>query len=175
MSNDLYHEIKFSEGSNFVVIIDTDAYAGNFEREMSAFAAGAYNFEMGHGGREMGEFEEAAEDDPRLTAIMEAVESQHHVEYDDVVCSIWPTPNRLNDGVGGHYDAEPGEAGWPAYESVAIFFERALTEEELAIVRKRAEEYASAPTGCGNGTPFKILNVRQIEVEVNNKSKVTVR
>jgi hypothetical protein len=57
--------------------------------------------------------------------------------------SIFPTPGRLNDGHGKHFDAEPGQTGFPAYESVAIFFWQKPSEELIELMKKRAAEYVA--------------------------------
>lgn len=165
----LYQAIDFDKGDNFVIVIDTDKYSGNFEREISAFCLGAFDEDRWHGRAEADEFEEATEHDPRLEGIKKKVTSKRHNEYDEVTNTIWPTPNRLNDGYGNHFDAKEGEKGWPAYESVAVFVDKELTSEELELVRLRATLYAEEFT-----KDMTIRGVRQIKVTVARTESVVV-
>lgn len=158
----VHNEVIFSDVDNFIVIIDTDEYSGNFERELAAFVAGAYSEEMYHGRAQLEIFMDDADGDDHLTGIMSAVKSQRSDEFTgiEVVEAIWPTPGRFKDmrvsGDGRHYDAAPGELGFPAYESVAIFFSRPLTELELGTIRVRSEQFAE-----NYSPPFKIKCIRQ--------------
>jgi hypothetical protein len=171
-------DLTFPSGTTNVVIIDTDSYAGNFEREMSAYAAGAYDEDRYHGGGEFSGFDEDAEQDPRLSAIKEKIVTIKHDEYGDVSNTIWPTPNRVNNGMGGHYDEATynGKYRCPAYESVAFFTDAPLTDEELGIVLERATKYGVERTDFnGKACPVKVIGIRQISVEVERKTSTKVR
>lgn len=162
-------DIDFDNGDVFVVVIDTNQYSGNFEREIAAFCLGAFAEYQAHGLVELGEFEEAMEREPLLESIKGKLTAQKHDEYGDSEATIWPTPNRLNDGCGVHFDAKEGETGWPAYESVGIFVETQLTAEEMNLVRLRAELYAEE-----YGKNLVIRGVRQIKVTTKRSVKTTV-
>jgi len=175
-------DLNFPAGVTHVLLIDTDKYSGNFEREMSAFAIGAYDEDRYHGGVQSAEFEEAAEEDPRLQRLLEKVTSISHGEYGDVTNTIWPTPECLNDGYGNHltlaeFEAKhPGKQGCCAYQTVAVFLDEPLTEEELEIVRTRATEYGKNRIDFGDrADPVQVTGVRQITVEVERTVKTTVR
>lgn len=162
-------DILFPRGKTYVLVIDTDKYSGNFEREMAGWVAGAYDEDRGHGDREYREFKEQTSEDGEneiAERVELAVTSVKHNEYDYVQNGIWPTPNRLNNGSGSCRDAEPDETGWPAYESVAIFFNRKLTKDEMEFVRKRAQRFSEewVPRFGNRETP-KILDVYMLEVE----------
>jgi hypothetical protein len=121
----------------FVFVIDTDAYAGNFEREMTAFLTGAVG-DCGVGDEEAVLFQSAG--------MYKPLRDKTQYEPDEHGCcrptSIWPTPNRWNNGNGKHFNGDPTEKGrYPAYESVAIFFSERPTDEEIAFLKQRAEEY----------------------------------
>lgn len=161
--------IDFDIGDVFVVVIDTNQYSGNFEREIAAFCLGAFAEYQAHGVAELCEFEEAMEREPLLESIKGKLTIQKHDEYGDIAATIWPTPNRLNNGYGVHFDAKEGETGWPAYESVGIFVETQLTAEEMNLVRLRAELYAEE-----YAENMVIRGVRQIKVTTERSAKTTV-
>ena len=89
------------QGSDFIFVIDTNEYAGNFEREMCAYLTGQVG--------ECGVGQEMA------TVFYKETKAKLGDEYfdniahcpDDRGCSrpatIWPNPRYANDGMGGHY------------------------------------------------------------------------
>jgi len=90
--------------TSFYFVIDTENYAGNFERQMCAYATG----QIGHcgvGEEEQGLFGEDEDIDKFDDLIT--------LEPDEHGCSrpvkIYLTPGWFNNGVGGHYnESEPG-------------------------------------------------------------------
>jgi len=140
-------------------VVDTTAYAGNFERELTAFMTGMLD-ESGKGRFEAQQFREFLEDEYGETGnIFDGlVVLRPHEECGDRPCIIYPTPGRLNDGRGGHYDAREGDKGWPAYESVAIHVSRRPDARELQILKDRAEDFAVTPRR--RGEPFQIRGYR---------------
>lgn len=157
-------DIKFSNGKTYVLLIDTNLYSGNFEREMASFVAGAYDEDRWHGADGFEEFKQDAEESDILTNIMEKVTAVTHEEYGDVTNTIWTTPGRSNDGVGRCYDSIPGEQAYPAYETVAVFFDGPLSPEEMTVIKDRAESFASLYDKTSI-EPLRIKAVRQIVVE----------
>lgn len=152
-----------------VVVIDTDKYAGNFERELAAYAAGAYDETRYHGEEFYQQFmdEEDNPDYEICQRIADKVTYAHHREYNDVTNTIWPTPGVLNNGVGVALDDNGSNRGSPMYNSVAIFFEEPLTPEELAVVKARAIEYGQGRTDWyGHSQPVEILGIRQLNFNV---------
>lgn len=133
--------------SSKIVVIDTDSYSGNFEREMCAFMTGRFG-ECGVG---QGIADESLED------LKHAFWFEEHVtdETDDRGCarpaSIWPSPGRFNDGYGSHFDdtaevraqlnPQQAKANFPAYESVAIFVDVLPPADVLAEMVERAKQY----------------------------------
>lgn len=89
------------ENKRFIFIIDTDEYSGNFERDMCAYITGhigqcgvgeeyAQMFTDKYGDFEDSLFFEKIEDRPDDNGCFRP-------------CSIYPTIDRFNDGIGGHY------------------------------------------------------------------------
>lgn len=83
--------------SPFAFIIDTDSYAGNFERELCAYITGHIG-DCGVGEVNAARFkDEVGEPFENVT-----------VEADDHGCcrpvTICPTPGWFNDGMGSHYE-----------------------------------------------------------------------
>ena len=168
-------DIKFEAGVTHVVVIDTTSYSGNFERPMAAFAAGAYDEDRYHGEAEALLFEGAASEDPKLAAIMDKVKCVTHDEYGDVTNTIWPTPGRINGGMGDHTD-DVGQKGYPAYESVAIFFDEAPTDEELDIIKTRATEYGINRIDFGSKpAPVVVTGIRLLTYEVEHRVSIKRR
>jgi len=105
-----------SEGpkSGFAFVIDTDSYAGNFEREMTAHITGVT------GECEVGE-EYVDEDFP-----FDGADNVMQVPDDNGCCrptTCWKEPKT------GHYNA------------VAIFFEKKPTPEQIDFMKSRAETF----------------------------------
>lgn len=127
------------DDADFIFVIDTDQYSGNFEREMCAYVTGAVG-ECRVGNKEADLFKEEVNDD-QLT------DKTLWVADDDSPCyrpaSPWPSPGRHNDGHGRHFDdtVETDGHKWPAYESVAIFFCEKPTAEDIASMKERAYKY----------------------------------
>lgn len=169
-------DLTFPAGTTYVVIIDTDSYAGNFERQMTAYAAGAFDEDRYHGNNEFDEFDEDAENDPRLVAIQEKLITVTHRDYGEVSNTIWSTPGRVNNGMGVSSDAADDAIGFPSYESAAFFTDEPLTQEELDLVLKRASKYGDERVTWNNQLdPVKVLGIRQIEISVERKVTVGVR
>jgi hypothetical protein len=100
----------------FLFVVDTDSYAGNFERELCAFMTGQY------GECEVGieTAEEALSAMPPKLAEEFEMEVQH--VPDDHGCSrpatIYPTPGWFNNGLGGEFpdDGTHEEEALTAYQ-----------------------------------------------------------
>lgn len=157
-------DVTFPPGTTYILVIDTDAYSGNFERQICGFTTGIVDDDRYHG---IAEAEATMAAYPISHAIRAKGTTVPHEEYGDVSNTIRPTPGRLNNGMGEHFDAAPGQKGWPAYESVAIFFKEPLTADEMAFVRQRAAEYAATQKSFGGEPePFTIRDVYMVKVEV---------
>ena len=164
--------------TSVVVAIDTNEYAGNFEREMCAFVTGQVG-ECGVGEELVKEAqEELAQDTFNNTG--EWIEEHIVSEPDDSdcpccrPCSIWPTPGRVNNGSGAHFNEQelPKEYSWqgvhwPAYESVAIFFDEVPPKEVMEVIVERAKRFATErpdwKSWKGEKKSLTVIGVRVLE------------
>lgn len=134
------YDISFPVGTTYVLIIDTDQYAGNFEREMCGFLTGTYDEDRSHGcydaNRTKEEFPEFVE------RFVKKKTTLAHDEYGEV----------------GNTIATTKEAPL-IYNSVAIFFEKELTALEMDFIRVRAPKFRDN---------INVLNVYQMKREVSS-------
>lgn len=206
----------------YIFAIDTNEYAGNFEREMTAYITG----QVGECGVGQGLVPLYVKEtgDTDCTAYDEFIEFRP----DDRngcrrPCTIYPTPGWFNHGLGGHFkegdDAralkdyakqaqaiygdyqkptkaikkliEAGQKveGWtlkacnadiashqkdidaakkakrvkkyPAYLSVAIYFDKKPTSEMIAQMKERAEKYAKV---CGTDTELFRFSPKKLKI-----------
>jgi len=150
--------------NRYLVAIDTDGYAGNFERETAAFVTGQVG-ECGVGG-------EVAATTPSEVKSLFEVNLEHRPDEHGCSrpCAIYPTPGVFNHGMGGEFpddtdpvlvaedyrervekyiqsypgsklDTEWNGARFPAYRSIAIFFLEKPSERQLEVLQVRAIEY----------------------------------
>lgn len=95
--------------NNWVFVIDTEDYAGNFERDMTAYITGHV------GDCQVGEdmvpfYKEETGDTncEKFTNLLEYRPDEHGCNRP---CSIYPTPGWFNHGMGGHFkDGEEAKA-----------------------------------------------------------------
>ena len=134
--------IKPKQPDNYLFVIDTDTYAGNFERQMCAYITGQIGeCEVG---KEQAEL--AKQEIPNmLTQLEELIE---HVP-DEHGChrpvSIFPNDRYGNDGVGNQAlltDKNRKQFPWPAYNSVVIYFNSIPNRRVLNIMKERARNFA---------------------------------
>jgi len=159
--------------SDYLFIIDTDSYSGNFEREMTAFMTGAVG-ECGVGGEYADMFKKHVDwssgedwEDPN-NPFNGLIEWRTEAAGCSRPCVIYETTGRFNDGMGGHYSegddmqkvaakyAEyckkhgsddmvyDGPGKWPAYESVAILMNKFPTDEQITMLKDRAYAFPEA-------------------------------
>lgn len=190
--------------NRLIFVIDTDTYAGNFERQLCAYITGVIG-ECEQGDREAEEFRK---EHPDLVEQME-YELIRQVP-DDHGCrrpvSIYPTPGFFNDGVGNVYpmervgdpevtekyrqelkkynDKNPSDfEDWetempgqhPAYHSVAVFLYEKPSDEILELMVKRAKEYVAGGVGYKRRQKAKITGIRLLEQTVQVKELKTFR
>lgn len=87
----------------YLLIIDTDKYSGNFERELTGFCTGVDDGT--HGEKEGQDFFDWLDDVGKVSGWGELVTTCNEEDNGfPRVCTIWPTPGRLNNGSGFHYD-----------------------------------------------------------------------
>ena len=114
----------------FAFVIDTDQYAGNFEREMCAFITGL----VGECGKGEDEANLAFKQLPKFAKdwFIDHVSS----EPDDHGCNrpvtIWPTPGWFNDGQGSHWKDghDPEEVRVKYEKSVRGYYEPLIKQAE---------------------------------------------
>jgi len=108
----------------WIFVVDTEQYAGNFERDMCAFMTGMTG-DCGVGGEEAQLFLEqtgTTEDENTFEEFVTLQSDEHGCARPT---AIWSTEGKSF-----------------AYNSVAIFFGKKPTEELVEIMIKRAKEYA---------------------------------
>lgn len=143
-----------SPGPRWSFVVDTDSYAGNFERELSSFVVGRCDEHGDHrGGLYKAMYEEdfrihgnSGEEDPFEDLVTTRVDDHG----DDAICrapmALAPTPGYSNDGRGNVTKLKPGEKPkHAAYNSVAIFLDRKPTDQELLVLIERSEKFAGLP------------------------------
>lgn len=119
----------------YIFVIDTNKYAGNFERELTGYCTGHVGeCDVGDDQAVLFEEEVGSYGDEIFPNILQVPDDNGCWRP----CYIWKTPGRKNDGYGGHSD---GEGGYPAYESVAIFFESPLTDDQVKLLEERAKKF----------------------------------
>jgi hypothetical protein len=132
-------DVNFPTGTTYILVIDTDQYSGNFEREMAGYTTGICDYDRAHG---KDEADDAKTANPDVTASL-ALKSKavQHEEYGMVTNTIRATPRRANNGMGYHYDIDSGheeEARAKAVESMRAYMagqiekcERRLANEDF--------------------------------------------
>lgn len=80
----------------YIFAIDTDQYAGNFEREMTAYCTGRVG-DCGVGGNFANMYDEDEVDEEFENVTQISDEGCYRP------CSIYPTPGYFNDGMGNEY------------------------------------------------------------------------
>lgn len=150
--------MRSQEDNLYIFVIDTDSYAGNFERQLTAYCTGQIG--------DCGVGDDIAEKVPQ--DIKNLFDDAVAMVPDEQGCarptSIYATPGFFNDGLGNEYpDEEWGkqhvidkyleaakdyDEQWgteprrfPAYNSVAIFFFNEPTDEMVDILTIRAKEF----------------------------------
>jgi len=155
--------------TEYTLAIDTDAYAGNFERALFGFITGlCHNPDEKPRGLEEPDIKagqlalgldparlDSFPDDHPLYQLLDVRISDpgddgYHRSYIDIV----PTPGYWNDGHGNHYPdtVKPKRKGklyqghpWPAYYSIGLYLRRPPTAEELELIKGRALLWAASP------------------------------
>lgn len=143
----------------WAVIIDTDRYSGNFEREMGAFITG---YETIRGERFVKDIREAYGFEPRAYGADWATHEENPFrdlfiewpgEHGDELSHIHPTPGFWNDGHGTHIQGEPsvrvrnnrslrGPHAFPAYQSVIMRCTQEPTAEQVRILTEWAQKFS---------------------------------
>jgi len=162
----------------FLFIVDTDSYAGNFERVMTAFMTGHYG-DCGTGAEVAKPFAEKYGKEWVENLSVKQVADEYGCFRP---CSIYTTPDWFNDGHGNHYrnndpKAPKLEKTYPAYNSFAIFLSKKPSEDQIKFMQDRANEWVASfksgerqsevhSTAPNAITGFRLLEQKMMEVEV---------
>lgn len=162
-------------GTTFWFVIDTNRYAGNFERDMCANVTGRYgDCEVGKEVAERVLSEVGGALDWTEEAICKT-QDEHGVARP---VRMEQTPRWVQDHDGNHYPQDQVPAGivpfqW-AYQSVAISFERTLSEAELLQLMDRAEAFPHDESYLRRykDTPLAVIGYRVIEEQTMQTCRV---
>ncbi len=149
-----------SKWSGFSMVIDTDSYAGNFERELLSACTGISPEYPTQDSRE----ERLKYDGPSMMEVVGYVlydlgSNPYHDR-----CVIFPNPDWGSDGNGEYYRVTPDRpAVEHAYFSVRIPLYCSLEPEELYGIRRRALDFAARKG-------FTITRFRYIEDRIETRS-----
>lgn len=154
----------------WIFVIDTEQYAGNFEREMCAYITGVTG-ECGVGEDFANLYlKETGEEESRFIELLEQVSDDHGCHRP---CVIYPTPGWFNHGHGEHFK------DWEENKALADYIKLATARErkELKLIKtqiiptlKRGETWSNwTLTHCKR--KIKELNVN-IE-KIKNTERVT--
>ncbi len=123
----------------WLLVIDTDSYSGNFERELTAYLTGQLG-ECGVGDKMAAIFAEDAKTNKPPVDFDVEVFSEPDDKGCARPCTIFPTPGWYNDGMGGHYKVGDEEKALKAYQKTQ--------EDEVNREKARYEDYLkNMPTG----------------------------
>ena len=122
------------------IVVDTNKYSGNFEREMCAFATAQVG-ECGVGEDEVDE------------AHQYASWWETHIQQVEDGCwrpvAISPTPGFINDGMGGHYEDTPENRKLANEAAVQKMI--AYQAPQRAVIEKRLQERNFEEDNGGRG------------------------
>src|SRR3989344_3951968 len=162
---------------HYLFVIDTEEYAGNFEREMCAYVTGQVGeCEVGEEVARMARKKDAS----FFTRLEDLVKSIPDELGDYSPVSIFPTPGWFNNGVDGHYrlgqevealahykqQVEKRATEVPkhhAYQSVAIYLHKIPGKDLIETMKKRALEIANEGMGFQKSSKPTITGFRLLE------------
>jgi len=113
----------------YIFVIDTEQYAGNFERDLCAYCTG----EIGGCGRGDNYAKIFAQEVPEDSNPFGCASLDHRPDDSDHPCrrpcAIWPTPGWYNDGMGGHFRDDLANDA----EALAHYIEQGVQEQQKQI------------------------------------------
>jgi hypothetical protein len=159
---------------HYIFVIDTDSYSGNFEREMCAYITG----QIGECGKGDKQASFAGTEIPELVTKFEEIIEQVADEHGCYrPTSIFQSPKYGNDGDGKHVvltDENKEQFPWPAYNSVAIYFNERPDANLIEVMKERATTFSEfAPQLCNEYLHhmtiegFRLLEQRTTITELN--------
>lgn len=123
----------------YLFVVDTDAYSGNFERELTAYCTGCVG-DCGVGDDEAEDFQLLHSDIGEEVAVIIHQETDEHGCYRPA--TIWPTPGWSNNGLGKHTRVSSSDKiKCPAYMSVGMWFTEAPSSQMVAVIKERAAKF----------------------------------
>ena len=153
----MVESVKRGEPERLLFVIDTNQYAGSFERNMCAYATGIIG-ECGVGDVEA---EKAKNEIPVEVESLEGIISYVH---DETGCGrpveIFPNPRYGNDGNGMHAlltNDNQNEYPYPAFFSVAIYFYKKPNNKLIEIMKERVQKFAREQNPIINIEGFRFL------------------
>ncbi len=147
--------------SELLFAIDTEQYAGNFEREMCAYVTGHVG-ECAVGAEAAAAY--VAETGRRPLDFVEDRPTGDNDVFSP--CDIYPTPGWFNHGMGGEK--------YHAYLSVAIFVTRVPADEDLRFMKERANKFLDYCQKSGDTFAPKQITITGFRiVEVVESTKET--
>lgn len=142
----------------WLVVVDTNHYAGNFERPMVAWMTGCSG-DCGAGK----EIAEKAEEDLAVEAISDLVMSTADDHGTRRPATIWPTPGFFNDGMGGHYqdDTDPKLVEETYLRSVRDYAENHIMRsyEDKEYSKAEADKFIAERPKAGRHPAYKSVAV----------------
>lgn len=165
----------------YEIIVDTDSYSGNFEREMAAYAFGCLDVNnMGYEYVEQDVFPLPwACNSHSCYGPLIALDPEERGEMYEKYGNISPTPGFRNNGSGVHlpYAGEEIEGNlWPAYQSVAFRFENGFTptEDQVKELQERLRGFPKAFTEKEiiKKSPITLTGIRLVRTEVAESPEV---
>lgn len=144
------------------IIVDTDKYSGNFEREMCAYATGQVG-ECGVGDNI------AAEELPNIVHA-DWWEDNVRQQYDGCArpVGIYPTPGFINDGMGGHYSDTPENRAISAQAAVDKLIAYHAGQKKMCEDRIANNDFEDSNGGRGWDKDGCERTLRHIDAHVNS-------
>lgn len=137
----------------FEFVIDTNSYAGNFERELCAYVTGYWDNET-HGGDQAEVFEkEIGNPNPFEGYVTYAITRDDDVPVYAPQCIEWESTNKANNSVG-------------------IFFEKEPTPELITLMKKRAKRFTKKGKIFDRRVKLKILGFRFLRRTVTIREEI---
>lgn len=124
--------------SYYILVVDTEQYSGNFEREIGAYLTGQVG-ECGVGQEFVSKYSQEIKN-------LKWWEKNIYQKADEDGCyrpvEIYPTEGWLNNGMGTCFKkTDQDDKGYPAYLSVAVFMNEKPTEEVIDEFIQRAKNF----------------------------------
>lgn len=139
---------------SWLFVIDTENYAGNFERELASYCTGWKNEYVGFVA-DMEDFEDGSIHPDIVAEIEEKLCTWND---DENICELYPTSGWSNNGVGGHTKLKEGEVPkWPAFMSVGIRFDMEPSNFIVSMMKDRAKIFCESHNLTLTG--FKLVTV----------------